>query len=114
MRVNGSSQFLLSGTASIVGHETHHENQAANQLIESLRNVGSLLDEGHRLTGGVRAQLDGDGILKIYIRQPQDYELIRRTMEAQAPAEVPRIYLQGDICRSSLLTEIDGIVNCRS
>lgn len=112
MRLNGSSQFLLSGTASIIGHETHHENQVANQLSESLRNVRSLLDEGHRLMGDAQARLDSDGILKVYIRNPKDFERIRKTLEAEAPAEIPRIYVQGDICRSSLLTEIDGIVNC--
>ncbi|MEJ2400046.1 MAG: pteridine-dependent deoxygenase [Xanthomonadales bacterium] len=62
LRMNGSSQFLLSGTASIIGHQTHHENQAANQLSESLRNVRSLLDEGHRLMGDARARLDADGV----------------------------------------------------
>lgn len=114
MRQNGSSQFLISGTASIVGHQTHHENQVANQLSESLRNVHSLLNEGHRLMGDARARMDGDGILKVYIRDAADYELIKETLEAEAPKEIPRIYLQGDICRSNLLTEIDGIVNCQS
>jgi chorismate lyase/3-hydroxybenzoate synthase len=113
MRLNGSSQFLISGTASILGHQTHHENQVANQLRESLRNVNSLLEEGHRLMGDSHARLDSNGILKVYIRHPADFELIRRTLEAEAPAEIPRIYLQGDICRANLLTEIDGIVNCQ-
>ena len=113
LRMNGSSQFLLSGTASIVGHQTHHENQAANQLSESLRNVRSLLDEGHRLMGDARAQLDADGVLKVYVRRAEDLDAVRRTLEAEVPAEVPRLYLQGDICRGNLLTEIDGIVNCR-
>ncbi|NNJ65949.1 MAG: pteridine-dependent deoxygenase [Xanthomonadales bacterium] len=112
MRMNGGSQFLISGTASILGHQTHHENQVANQLSESLRNVHSLLDEGHRLMGDSLARLDGEGLLKVYIRQPEDYALIRRTLEAEAPDEIPRIYLQGDICRENLLTEIDGIVSC--
>ena len=112
LMLNGSRQFLISGTASVIGHQTHHENQVANQLRESLRNVNSLLDEGHRLMGDARARLDADGILKVYIRDPADYELIRRTLEAEAPAEIPRIYLQGDICRENLLTEIDGIVGC--
>jgi chorismate lyase/3-hydroxybenzoate synthase len=110
--LNGARQFLISGTASVVGHETHHENQVANQLSESLRNVQSLFNEGHRLMGDARARMDGDGILKVYIRNPEDYELIRQTLEAEAPAEIPRIYLQGDICRENLLTEIDGIVAC--
>ena len=112
MRMNGSSQFLISGTASIVGHQTHHEDQVANQLSESLRNVHSLLDEGHRLMGNTSAQLDSNGILKVYIRDPADFELIKNTLDTEAPAEIPRIYLQGDICRESLLTEIDGIVSC--
>jgi chorismate lyase/3-hydroxybenzoate synthase len=112
MRMNGSSQFLISGTASILGHQTHHENQVANQLSESLRNVHSLLEEGHRLMGDSHARLDSDGLLKVYIRNPEDFELIRKTLDAEAPAEIPRIYLQGDICRENLLTEIDGIVSC--
>jgi chorismate lyase/3-hydroxybenzoate synthase len=112
LTLNGARQFLISGTASVVGHQTHHENQVANQLSESLRNVHSLFDEGHRLMGDARAHLDADGLLKVYIRNAEDYELIRRTLEAEAPAEIPRIYLQGDICRENLLTEIDGIVAC--
>jgi chorismate lyase/3-hydroxybenzoate synthase len=113
MRMNGSSQFLISGTASIVGHQTHHENQVANQLSESLRNVHSLLDEGYRLMGGAPARLDSDGILKVYIRNPEDLDLIKTTLDAEAPADIPRIYLQGDICRENLLTEIDGIISWR-
>lgn len=112
LTLNGARQFLLSGTASVVGHQTHHENQVANQLSESLRNVRSLLDEGHRLMGDSRARLDRDGLLKVYIRNPADFELIRQSFEAEIPAGIPRIYLQGDICRENLLTEIDGIVAC--
>ncbi len=111
LRLNGSQQFLISGTASIVGHQSHHENQVANQLSESLRNVHSLLEEGYRLTGDSHARLDAEGMLKVYIRDPSDLELIRRTLDAEAPAEIPRIYLKGDICRENLLTEIDGIVS---
>jgi chorismate lyase/3-hydroxybenzoate synthase len=112
LTLNGSRQFLLSGTASVVGHQTHHENQVANQLRESLRNVHSLFEEGQRLMGDSRAELDRNGILKVYIRDPADYALIRQTLEAEIPPEIPRIYLQGDICRVNLLTEIDGIVAC--
>ena len=113
LRLSGSQQFLISGTASVVGHQTHHENQVANQLSESLRNVNSLLEEGHRLTGDSHARLDGDGMLKVYIRNPEDLDLIRKTLEAEAPAEIPRIFLRGDVCRENLLTEIDGIVSLR-
>lgn len=113
LRLNGTQQFLISGTASVVGHQTHHENQVANQLSESLRNVRSLLEEGHRLMGDAQASLDSDGALKVYVRNTEDFELIRETLDREAPAEIPRIYLLGDICRENLLTEIDGIVSCR-
>jgi chorismate lyase/3-hydroxybenzoate synthase len=112
LTLNGCRQFLISGTASVIGHQTHHENQVADQLSESLRNVRSLLGEAHRLMGDSQARLDADGILKVYIRHPNDYQSIRQALEEEAPAEIPRIYLQGDICRENLLTEIDGIVVC--
>ena len=83
LRLNGSQQFLISGTASVVGHQTHHENQVANQLSESLRNVQSLLEEGQRLTGDSHARLDSQGMLKVYIRNPADLELIQQTLEAR-------------------------------
>lgn len=113
LRLNGSRQFLISGTASVVGHQTHHENQVANQLSESLRNVQSLLDEGHRLMGDSHVHHDDQGMFKVYIRNPEDLDLIRQTMDAEAPAKIPRIYLEGDICRENLLTEIDGIINLK-
>ena len=113
-KLNGSRQFLISGTASVIGHQTHHENEVATQLSESLRNVKSLLDEGHRQMGGSHARLDRNGILKVYIRHPKDLEPVRQTLEKEAPPEIPRIYLQGDSSRSNLLTEIDGRVYCNS
>lgn len=112
LTLGGLRQFLISGTASVVGHQTHHENQVGNQLRESLRNVHSLLEESSRLMGGYRAGLDNSGVLKIYIRNAADYAQIREILDAEAPPDVPRIYLQGDICRENLLTEIDGIVTC--
>jgi chorismate lyase/3-hydroxybenzoate synthase len=111
LRLNGSQQFLISGTASVVGHQTHHENQVANQLSESLRNVDSLLQEGHRLMGDSSIHPEDQGIFKVYIRNPGDLDLIRRTMDAEAPPGIPRVYLEGDICRENLLTEIDGLIN---
>ncbi len=107
-----SRQFLISGTASVVGHETHHDN-ATDQVSESLRNVNALLAEGQRLLGGQRPGLGDSGVLKIYVRNAEDFALIEKTINDLVPADMPRIYLNGDICRSDLLTEIDGIVTCR-
>ena len=90
------------------------DRQPGGWDLQLLARCGSaVLDEGHRLMGDARAQLDADGILKVYVRRAEDLGAVRRALEAEVPAEVPRAYLQGDICRASLLTEIDGIVNCR-
>ena len=110
VRSNGSRQFLISGTASIIGHETHHENQVTDQLRESLRNVQSLLKEGHRLLGGAKSLAESEGVLKVYVRNPGDYEAVRNALDPEVPDTIPRIYLHGDICRANLLTEIDGLL----
>ncbi len=45
------SQFLISGTASILGHKTHHQDDCAEQINETLRNVRALVNESQRHYG---------------------------------------------------------------
>jgi chorismate lyase/3-hydroxybenzoate synthase len=52
--------------------------------------------------------------MKVYVRDPDDLELVRSTLSTALPSQVPKIYLQGDICRKNLLTEIDGIISCKA
>jgi chorismate lyase/3-hydroxybenzoate synthase len=111
MQANGDRHFLISGTASVVGHETHHDN-TSDQVHESIRNVESLLAEARRLQGSEHPVLGDAGLLRVYVRYPQEYEQVRQALEALIPEEVKSIYLQGDICRIDLLTEVDGIVAC--
>lgn len=111
MQVNGSRHFLISGTASVVGHETHHDN-TTDQAYESIRNVNSLLAEAQRLLGSRHPALGDAGVLRVYLRKAQEYEQVRRLLETLIPDEVQRIYLHGDVCRRDLLTEVDGIVAC--
>lgn len=111
MQVDHSRQFLISGTASVVGHKTHHDN-ATDQLSESIRNVNSLLQEGQRLLGGDQPQLGCNGVLRVYLRHADDLADIEQEIAAIVPADMPRIFLNGDVCRTDLLTEVDGIVSC--
>jgi chorismate lyase/3-hydroxybenzoate synthase len=111
MQLGTSRQFLISGTASVIGHETHHDN-AKDQIIESLRNVSSLMEEGQRLLGGEQPRLGDSGVLRVYVRDPDDLKEIEETLNGIIPAKMPRVFLKGDICRTDLLTEVDGIVTC--
>ena len=111
MQVDQSRQFLISGTASVVGHETHHDN-AKDQLNETIRNVRSLLQEGQRLLGGKQPQLGRNGVLRVYLRDGSDLPDIQQAIAAIVPADMPRVFLNGHICRNDLLIEVDGIVSC--
>jgi len=115
------NHLYVSGTASIVGHETCYIQDTELQLIETLRNLESLINHANHyslLPIPKRATL-----LKIYIRQPPHFEFIRQylqnehvgiqnkfcTPRANLDAGVPMIFLQSDICRSNLLLEIEGL-----
>ena len=111
MQVNKARQFLISGTASVVGHETQHDNPT-DQIIESIRNVNCLLEEGQRLLGGQQPTLGESGVLRVYVRHAKDLEQIQLAARQLIPSAMPRLYLNGDVCRIDLLTEVDGIVTC--
>lgn len=105
----GTAKHLyISGTASIIGHESKHGDNVLAQLEESLRNVDELVRSartGHALPIHSAADLSQ---LKVYIRHEQDYELVRRRIHEQLGEGVPTAYLRGDLCRENLLVEVEG------
>jgi len=106
---NDGHHLYISGTASIVGHESCHEGDLDRQLQETLRNIESLL--GH---AGDTSETRGDYLntlssVKIYIRHPHHLSLVKNSLERHFHREMPTMYLQGDICRSDLLLEIEAI-----
>ncbi len=97
-------QFYISGTASIVGHETMHTGNAADQTDETLRNLQALLQAAG---GGTLAEHAHSLRLKVYIRHKQDVPAIRGRLEA-LPRFASVLLLQADICRPDLLVEIEA------
>ena len=106
----GAGKHLyISGTASIIGHESRHGENVLAQLSESLRNMSALIDSarcGHGLPIHAPAELTQ---LKIYIRHEQDFEAIRGFIHDRLGAEAPVVYLLGDLCRKNLLVEVEGL-----
>lgn len=102
--------LFISGTASIVGHETRHLNDVVAQAHETLRNLEAVVDAAcARATASFTvAGLDG----VVYVRHSQDLpavrEVIERTLGAQSHFVRHAVYLQADICRSDLLVEIEA------
>jgi chorismate lyase / 3-hydroxybenzoate synthase len=90
------SALLLSGTASIVGHQSVHHGDVLLQLDETLANLDQLL-------GGQPPR-----ILKVYLRHAGDIAAVAAALERWRGG-VPTLYLQADICREELLVEIEGL-----
>jgi enamine deaminase RidA (YjgF/YER057c/UK114 family) len=103
---SGTSLFV-SGTASIVGHETIHQGDAGAQTRETMANIEALLDEANRVVGWVRYTLDGLKF-KVYVRQPSDLPAIEAVLSGSLRSSTPIVYLQADVCREDLLVEIEA------
>lgn len=89
----------VSGTSSVVGHETVHEGDVVAQLDETLRNIEIVLGQ----TGRSLADIT---IAKTYVRNPADLEAIASRLAGVLPSN---LYLHSDICRADLLLEIECV-----
>jgi chorismate lyase/3-hydroxybenzoate synthase len=103
---SGTSLFV-SGTASIVGHETIHRGDVSAQTRETLANIDALLEEANRVVGSRRYARE-ELKFKVYVRQPADLELIEQTLSESLPRSTSVVYLQADVCREDLLVEIEA------
>ena len=94
-------QLLISGTSSIVGHETVHTGNVSAQLQESVSNLQSVAAAakmvGTRLTG-----------LKAYVRREADFPLVSEELERRLAPLGAGCVLAADICRSDLLIELEA------
>ena len=92
----------LSGTASIKGSDTIGST-IEEQLANTIENSRVVLD---RMT--VPAGLPG--CWKVFLRHADDLETARAALESAWPEAAHQwLYLRADICRSSLLVEIEAV-----
>lgn len=105
---NGGDILFVSGTSSVVGHETRHAGNVEGQLDETLRNLDAIIGEAAKKVDrrGAAADLS---VAKIYIRRPADAELVCARLRSALP-KTQLLFLQSDICRRDLLLEIDGVM----
>jgi chorismate lyase / 3-hydroxybenzoate synthase len=104
---SAGTNLFVSGTASIVGHETIHPGDVAAQTRETMANINALLDEANRVVGSARYSLDGLKF-KVYIRQPSDLHAIEGALACSLRPSTAVVYLQADVCREDLLVEIEA------
>jgi chorismate lyase/3-hydroxybenzoate synthase len=102
------STLFISGTASIVGHETYHLNDPAAQARETMVNLQIVLDQANQQLDKPLFKLN-ELFLRVYVRNAQDLPLIKQAIQDHLNATCKAIYILADICRQDLLLEIEAI-----
>ena len=105
------SHLLIAGTASVVGHVSEHIGEPHNQTLEIIRNLNALITHTEQLHGVSRGQSYGQALFKIYIRHPEHFATVSDILKEQLPAHTQVLYLQGEMCRSELLLEVEGVLS---
>jgi chorismate lyase / 3-hydroxybenzoate synthase len=102
------AQLLVSGTASIVGHESLHADDPVAQLEETARNFDALIATALTAgkTGAPYSHVSLE-TLKVYLRTAQDYDRLLPRVRQLFGTDEPLV-LRADICRRDLLVEIEG------
>lgn len=103
-------ELYIAGTASIVGSETVHIGDVKKQVDETFKNIEALISTSN-LSPYIKKGFELQDIMgvRVYIKNPDDYELVRKCVEKYLGSEKPITYLNNDICRPDLLLEIEGI-----
>jgi len=103
------AQLLVSGTASILGHESVHIGDPGRQLEETARNFEALVDTALRADGerwrSASVRLES---LKVYLRNAADYQPLLPALRRLFAVESEPLILRADMCRPELLVEIEG------
>lgn len=104
--MGGAETLFISGTASIVGHETRHLGDLKGQIAETTENLRALIGAAEH---GASASMGGHWAFKIYLHEPGFREAVDVAIDAMFGSDSQRLYLRGDMCRSELLVEIEAI-----
>jgi chorismate lyase / 3-hydroxybenzoate synthase len=96
--------LFVSGTASILGHETVHAGDLRKQWDVAVANIAHLIGtQGYTLS-------DLDQI-KVYHRHSTDLPIVTELAKTTFHRDANIRFLKVDICRDDLLVEIEGIAS---
>jgi len=98
--------LLISGTASIVGSESLHPDDVVRQLDETLRNLRVVVEQAQ--LRGFDASDPAGLCLNVYLRNADDYPVVRRRLDEEFGNAKHVAYIMADVCRADLLVEIEA------
>jgi enamine deaminase RidA (YjgF/YER057c/UK114 family) len=121
----GDARLLVGGTASILGEDSAHEGDLANQIQETLQNLASLIRAaGAHVNGKANESSVEDRSelpelkqfeeLRIYHPRANDAQAIQRAVAAVFSPAVRIEWMAAELCRRELLVEMEGVARCSS
>lgn len=107
VHLGGKDLLFVSGTASIVGHQTLHLGDVVAQTRETVTNLKEIVAEANRVAPQAGFAL-GDLCYKVYVRHPEDVVAIHAELRRSLGDKARMTFLNADICRKDLLMEIEA------
>lgn len=106
----GQEILFISGTASIIGHQTVHIGDLSGQCRESMANIAAVVAAANALARSPAYALS-ELSYRVYVRQAADFPEIHKTLTALIGGEAQIVYVQAAICRHDLLLEIEAMAS---
>ncbi len=103
----GQEVLFISGTASIVGHQTLHAGDVTAQCQETVRNLACVVQEANALARSPTPFSLAGMSHRAYVRHASDAATVQRTLQPLLGG-APLVCVQADICRSDLLVEVES------
>lgn len=102
---------FVSGTASIRGSEVVYPGNIEKQTYVTIENIKRLINRDNLSRYGISwdVSLKDVRYIRIYLKKRSYYHKVKEICQ-RFFGDIPQLYLVADICRSSLLVEIEAVV----
>jgi chorismate lyase/3-hydroxybenzoate synthase len=107
LRLARQDVLFISGTASIVGHDSVHIDDVSAQTQEIIHNIAAVIEQANAAIG-TQVFHCNTLKLKIFVRHPDDLPHIAQVLTDALGDATEALYVQADICRADLLVEIEA------
>lgn len=106
------NNIYISGTASILGHETVFKGDIKKQCDTTISNIEVLISQSNLQSYGIAQNysLNDIDFIKVYIKNEDDFPIVKYVCTEAFSADKTIVYLKADICRQDLLVEIEGLI----
>lgn len=111
--LNDERVLLVGGTSSVRGESSVHPGDLDAQVGETLTNMAALVLGKSEITDREESRaLECYRSLRVYCVHGTDLSRVARTVEARFRGLEAVEYVRADVCRRTLLVEIEGVARC--